>query len=83
VKVLSTYTVKVTLTFTSIPQNFFIKSAVFSLNSLVNCPILTPFAHNIGPSGGVGVALPAGTSMCNTFCTFAIVITIYINKFFK
>jgi hypothetical protein len=73
-KVLSTYTVNLTLILTSIPPNCLIKSEVFSLNSFVNCPILTPLAQSIGPRGGVGVAFPAGTSIFKIFCTLAILI---------
>ena len=33
---------------------------VFALNSVTNCPMFTPACPNAGPSGGAGVAFPAG-----------------------
>ena len=49
------------------PASFFVRS----LNSFVNAPMLTPCWPRAGPTGGAGVALPAG--ICNlmipvTFC---------------
>src|SRR6056297_1984032 len=38
-------------------------SAVFALNSLQNCIMLTPCCPKAGPTGGAGVALPA--VICN------------------
>ena len=38
-------------------------SAVLALNSLVNPIMLTPCCPNAGPTGGAGVAFPAG--ICN------------------
>ena len=37
--------------------------AVFALNSLVNPGILIPWGPSVEPTGGAGVALPAGS--CN------------------
>src|ERR1035437_7228394 len=39
-----------------IPTSF----AILSLNSLTNCAMLTPCCPRAGPTGGAGVALPAG-----------------------
>ena len=36
-------------------------SAVLALNSLVNCTMFTPCCPSAGPTGGAGVALPAGS----------------------
>src|SRR5699024_10017291 len=38
-------------------------SAVLALNSLVNCTMFTPCCPRAGPTGGAGVAFPAG--ICN------------------
>ncbi len=38
-------------------------AAVLALNSFVNCTILTPCCPSAGPTGGAGVAFPAG--ICN------------------
>ncbi len=55
--VLSLYTVKTTGILT--PPKF----AVLSLNSFTNCMIFTPVPPNAGPTGGAGLAFPAG--ICN------------------
>gem|GEM_PF-4447110 len=69
--VLSANTVSLAFIFTSAPPNFFMRSIVFSLNSLMNCQIFTPFAQSIGPRGGAGCAFPAGTSRLRIFVIFA------------
>jgi hypothetical protein len=73
-KVLSPKIVSLAFTFTSAHQKDFIISIVLSLNSLMNCQIFTPFAQSIGPRGGAGCALPAGTSRYKMFVIFAIVV---------
>jgi len=55
------------------------RSIVLSLNSLMNCPIFTPFAQSIGPSGGAGCALPAGTSRLRILVIFPAIVLL-INK---
>ncbi len=55
-------------------------SAVLALNSLVNCTMFTPCCPSAGPTGGAGVALPAG--ICNLIypVTFFAILRHLLNK---
>jgi hypothetical protein len=52
-------------------------SAVLSLNSLINQPMLIPFCQSIGPKGGFGLASAAGTITVNCFAIFLAAIGIH------
>src|SRR6185503_13091770 len=50
-------------------------SRVLSLNSLTNAPMLTPCAPRAGPTGGAGVACPAGhCSLTLAVISFAMIV---------